>query len=138
MTVCLNHFCKSRNRALKAKTDRQFIAFRLDQTYCTLRGPTCQSWHIKVFSAFMAELELLSENGEKYPLHLNRRDHMKILSVLQDHCGIHKNFINIFLKNYYGVYISLNFRFHTKNNLFGFQFNKFVGKSSKIRSLLLN
>ena len=63
---------------------------------------------------------------------------MKILSVLQDHCGIHKNFINIFLKNYYGVYISLNFRFHTKNNLFGFQFNKFVGKSSKIRSLLLN
>ena len=39
---------------------------------------------------------------------------MKILSVPQDHCGSHNNFLKIFSKNYtlYGVYIFLNFGIH--------------------------
>ena len=57
-------------------------------------------------------------------------DFMKILSVPQDHCWSHNNFMTISLKNYtlYGVFMVITFRF---------QSNKFVGKSSKIRSLWL-
>ena len=74
---------------------------------------------------------------------------------------VHNNFINFFPKNYtlYGVYISLNFGFchsrlafnDTKTHfyipevvqrleelLFRIKFYKFIGKSIKIRSLLLN
>ena len=36
---------------------------------------------------------------------------MRVLSVLQEHCGTHNNLMKIFSKNYtlYGVYIFLNF-----------------------------
>ena len=38
---------------------------------------------------------------------------MRVLSVPQDHCGTHNNFMKIFSKNYtlYGVYIFPNFGF---------------------------
>ena len=84
---------------------------------------------------------------------------MRVLLVPQDHCGTHNYFINFFSKNYtlYGVYIFINFGFRLnrlafndtkthfyiyqklfkdkKELLFRFQFYKFIGKSSKIRSL---
>ena len=49
---------------------------------------------------------------------------MKILSVPQDHCGSHNNFMNFFLKNYtlYCVYIFENF---------GFRLNPFAFNDSK-------
>ena len=84
-----------------------------------------------------------------------------MLSVPQDHSGSHNNFMNFFPKNYtlYGVYIFSNFGFRLnhltlndtkthfyisevvqseKELFFRFQFYKFIGKYSKIRSLLLN
>ena len=61
---------------------------------------------------------------KKYPLHLNHTDFLKILSVPQDHCGRHNNFIKILSKNYtlYGVYIFLNF---------GFRVNRFAFNDTK-------
>ena len=37
---------------------------------------------------------------KKYPLHFNPTDFLKILSVPQDHCGSHNNFMKFFSKNY--------------------------------------
>ena len=71
----------------------------------TLRRPTCQN-----FSVLKAEplgVNCYVKTVKKYPLHLNRADFMKILSVPYDHCGSHNNFLKFFSKNYthYGVYI---------------------------------
>ena len=66
----------------------------------------------------ISQLSRLSVNSyikimKKYPLHLNLADFIKILSVPQDHCRSHNNFMKFFSKNYtlYGVYISLYFGF---------------------------
>ena len=90
----------------------------------TLRRPTCQSWHIKVFfsshgSAWTAMSKVLTQNGEKYSLNLNRADFMKILSVLQDNCGSHNNIMKFFRKIILFI-ISLlkNFNFFMVKNSF--------------------
>ena len=61
---------------------------------------------------------------KKYSLNLNRSDFMRVLSVPQDHCRTHNNFMKIFSKNYtfYGVYIFSNF---------GFRLNRFAFNDTK-------
>ena len=78
---------------------------------------------------------------------------MKIMSVPRDHCESHNNSLKIFSKNYtlYGVHIFYNsdirLNLRTFNDtkthfreelLFWFKFYKSIGKSNKVRSLLLN
>ena len=78
------------------------------KNFLTLRRPTCQSWHKKIFFK-----NCYVKTMKKYPLHFNRADFMKIMSVPQDHCRSHNYFFKIFSKNYtlYGVYIFSNFGF---------------------------
>ena len=54
---------------------------------------------------------------KNYSIYLNCTDFMRVLSVLQEHCGTHNNLMKIFSKNYtlYGVYIFLNFDIRLKD-----------------------
>ena len=63
--------------------------------------------HQDIFQLLRLSVNCYVKTVKKYSLHLNRADFMKILSVSQDHCGSHNNFLKIFSKNYtlYGVYI---------------------------------
>ena len=67
--------------------------------------------HPGIFQLSRLSVNCYVKTVKKYPLHLNRADFMKILSLPQDHYGSHNNFLKIFSKNYtlYGVYIFLNF-----------------------------
>ena len=73
--------------------------------------------HPGIFQLSRLSVNWYVKTVKKYHLHLNCADYenliifMKILSVPQDHCGSHNNFLKIFSKNYtlYGVYIFLNF-----------------------------
>ena len=67
--------------------------------------------HQGVFQLSRLSINCYVKTTKKCSLYLSRTDFLKILSVPQDHCGSHNNFLKIFSKNYtlYGVYIFLNF-----------------------------
>ena len=69
--------------------------------------------HQGIFQLSWLSVNCYVKTMKKYPLHLNGSDFMKILSVPQDHCGSHNNFMKFFSKNntHYGVYIFSNFDF---------------------------
>ena len=69
--------------------------------------------HQVIFLSSRLSVNCFVKTGKKYSLYLNRTDLMRVLSVPQDHCGTHNNFMKIFSKNYtvYGVYIFPNFGF---------------------------
>ena len=65
--------------------------------------------HQGIFQLSRLSINCYVKTTKKCSLYLSRTDFMTVLSVRQDHCGSHNNFIKKFSKNYtfYGVYISL-------------------------------
>ena len=114
--------------------------------------------HQGIFQFSQLSVNCYVETVKKYSLYLNRTDFMRVLSVPQDHCGTHNNFMKIFSKNYtlYGVYIFSNFgvpivlHLTTQKHIFiyqklfwdykglpfRFQWYEFIVRSNKIRSPL--
>ena len=81
--------------------------------------------HQGIFPLSRLNVNCFVETVKKYSLYLNRTDLMRVLSVTQDHCGTHYNFMKNFSKNYtlYGVYIFPNF---------GFSLNRLTLNDTKI------
>ena len=69
--------------------------------------------HQGIFHFSRLSVNCFVKTAKKYSPYLNRTDFMRVLSVPQDHCGTHDNYMQIFSKNYTisGVYIFPNFGF---------------------------
>ena len=69
--------------------------------------------HQGIFQLSRLSVNCYVKTVKKCSLYLSRTDFLKMLSVPQDHCGSHNNFMKFFSKNYtlYGVYIFSNFGF---------------------------
>ena len=53
--------------------------------------------HQGIFQLSRLSVNCYVKTMKKYPLRLNRKNFKKILSVPQDHCGSHNNFMKVFL-----------------------------------------
>ena len=80
--------------------------------------------HQGIFQFSQLSVNCYVETVKKYSLYLNRTDFMRVLSVPQDHCGTHNNFMKIFSKNY--TFYGVNILSHS-----GFSLNRLALKDTK-------